>query len=99
MPNRERMIRMYDRMMRDRDSRRYYENSGFCNFGYWSGGAKSQREASEQLIDQLVGAFQTKEDGCLMSRADRGPPRNGWRWPLRPPRLPASIFPTRRSPM
>jgi hypothetical protein len=32
MPKRERMIRFYDRTMRD--PRRYYENSGFYNFGY-----------------------------------------------------------------
>ena len=54
MPKRERMIRFYDRTMQDWNPRRYYENSGFYNFGYWGGGAKSQREASEDLVDQLV---------------------------------------------
>ena len=60
MPKRERMIRVYDRAMRGRDPRRYYENSGFCNFGYWGAGAKSQREASEELVDQLIARIPDK---------------------------------------
>jgi len=44
----------YDRMMRGSNQRRYYENSGHFNFGYWGAGAKSQREASEALVDQMV---------------------------------------------
>jgi len=44
----------YDRMMRGSNQRRYYENSGYFNFGYWGAGAKSQREASEALVDQMV---------------------------------------------
>jgi MPBQ/MSBQ methyltransferase len=54
MPTRERMIRFYDRTMRGLNPQRFYENSGFYNIGYWGGGAKSQREASEELVDQLV---------------------------------------------
>ena len=54
MSARERMIRVYDRTMRGSNQRRYYENSGYYNFGYWGAGAKSQREASEALVDQLV---------------------------------------------
>jgi MPBQ/MSBQ methyltransferase len=44
----------YDRMMRGSNQRRYYENSGYFNFGYWGAGAKSQLEASEALVDQMV---------------------------------------------
>src|SRR6266567_7133284 len=44
----------YDRMMRGSNQRRYFENSGYFNFGYWGAGAKSQREASEALVDQIV---------------------------------------------
>src|SRR5262249_47575749 len=44
----------YDRMMRGSNQRRYFENSGYFNFGYWGAGAKSQREASEALVDQMV---------------------------------------------
>jgi MPBQ/MSBQ methyltransferase len=44
----------YDRMMRGSNQRRYYGDSGYFNFGYWGAGAKSQREASEALVDQMV---------------------------------------------
>jgi MPBQ/MSBQ methyltransferase len=44
----------YDRMMRGSNQHRYYENSGYFNFGYWGAGAKSQREASDALVDQMV---------------------------------------------
>jgi MPBQ/MSBQ methyltransferase len=44
----------WDRMMRGSNQRGYFENSGHFNFGYWSDGAKSQREASDALVDQLV---------------------------------------------
>jgi len=44
----------YDRMMRGSNQRRYYENSGYFNFGYWGAGAKSQQEASAALVDQMV---------------------------------------------
>jgi MPBQ/MSBQ methyltransferase len=54
MSARERMIRVYDRTMRGRYQRRYYDNSGYFNFGYWGTGAKSQREACDALVDWLV---------------------------------------------
>ena len=60
MSARERMIRVYDRTMRGGNQRRYYENSGYFNFGYWGTGAKSQREASEALVDQLVARIANK---------------------------------------
>lgn len=44
----------FDRMMRGSNQRRYYGKSGYFNFGYWAAGAKSQREASEALVDQMV---------------------------------------------
>jgi hypothetical protein len=44
----------YDRMMRGSNQRRYFGDSGYFNFGYWGAGAKSQREASEALVDQMV---------------------------------------------
>jgi hypothetical protein len=43
-----------DHMMRCSNQRRYYENSGNFNFGYWGAGAKSQRGASEALVDRMV---------------------------------------------
>jgi len=54
MTPRDRMIRMYDRALVSANYKRYFEDSGFYNFGYWDSGAKSQREASEALVDKLV---------------------------------------------
>ena len=50
----ERMVRVYDRTMRGKYQRRYYSDSGYYNFGYWDSGAKSQAEACDALVDQLV---------------------------------------------
>jgi MPBQ/MSBQ methyltransferase len=65
MTARERMIRMYDSAMVSRDYRQYYEDSGFYNFGYWDTHAKSQREASEALVDQLVSRIPNKGGSIL----------------------------------
>lgn len=45
--------------------RRYYGNSGFYNFGYWETGARSQKEASEALVDRLVSAIPEKRGNIL----------------------------------
>jgi len=60
MTARERMIRMYDRAMVSSGYWQYYEDSGFYNFGYWDTGARSQREASEALVDQLADRIANK---------------------------------------
>ena len=65
MTPRERMIRMYDRALISTNYRRYFEDSGFYNFGYWDRGAKSQREASEALVDELVGRISNREGRIL----------------------------------
>lgn len=57
---RQRMIRIYDRAMRKSVTARYYDNSGFFNFGYWTADTKSQRAASEALVDQLVNRLPNK---------------------------------------
>ena len=57
----DRMIRVYDRTMPGSHQRRYYENSGYFNFGYWGAGAKSQREASDALVDQLTARIAGKD--------------------------------------
>jgi ubiquinone/menaquinone biosynthesis C-methylase UbiE len=59
------MLRVYDRSMVDRQLRRYYEDSGFFNFGYWGAQAGSQREASEALVDQLVARVADKQGRIL----------------------------------
>src|SRR5438128_12017901 len=55
----------YDRMMRGGNQRRYYGDSGYFNFGYWGAGAKSQREASEALVDQMVARIADKTGRIL----------------------------------
>jgi MPBQ/MSBQ methyltransferase len=55
----ERMIRVYDSAL-VRHRRGYYDNSGFFNFGYWGSGARSQREACEALVDQLLARIAVK---------------------------------------
>jgi len=55
----------YDRMMRGSHQRRYYEDSGYFNFGYWGAGAKSQPEASEALVDQMVARIANKTGRIL----------------------------------
>jgi SAM-dependent methyltransferase len=52
-------------MMCGSNQRRYYENSGFFNFGYWGAGARSQREASEALVDQMVARIADKRGRIL----------------------------------
>lgn len=61
----ERMIRVYDRTMPGSNQRRYYENSGYFNFGYWAAGAKSQREACDALVDQLTARIAGKTGRIL----------------------------------
>jgi ubiquinone/menaquinone biosynthesis C-methylase UbiE len=56
---------MYDRALVSANYRRYFEDSGFYNFGYWDSGAKSQREASEALVDELVGRISNRNGRIL----------------------------------
>jgi len=44
----------YARMMRGSNQCRYYGNGGYFNSGTGAAGAKSQREASEALVDRMV---------------------------------------------
>jgi len=59
------VTRVYDRLMVGSVARRYYDNSGFFNFGYWTAQTKSQRAASEQLVDQLVDRLPHKTGSIL----------------------------------
>jgi len=68
MSARERMIRVYDRTMRGRYQRRYYDNSGYFNFGYWGTGAKSQADACDALVDRLA-ASSANQGGRILDVA------------------------------
>lgn len=61
----DRMIRIYDRTMVGGTQQRYYGHSGFYNFGYWGTHARSQREASEALVDQLIARIPAKTGRIL----------------------------------
>ena len=54
MTARQRMVRIYDRTMTGRHQKRYYEDSGFYNFGYWDPPTDSPRQACETLVDRLA---------------------------------------------
>jgi len=53
MTARQRMVQVYDRTMNGRQQRRFYEDSGFYNFGYWDPRTDSARQACETLVDKL----------------------------------------------
>ena len=55
----DRMTRVYNNAM-VRHRSRYYENSGFFNFGYWGGTAQTQSQASAALVDQLLDRIAVK---------------------------------------
>jgi ubiquinone/menaquinone biosynthesis C-methylase UbiE len=43
----------------------YCDYSGFHNYGYWTPQTRSQREASEKLVDELVGFFPSTKGNIL----------------------------------
>ncbi len=51
----ERMGRGYDRALVSPNYRRLYDGSGYFNYGYWGGDAKTPREACDALVDRLAG--------------------------------------------
>src|SRR5438067_2402844 len=65
MSAQEQMTRAYDRFMVGSLVRRYYDNSGFFNFGYWTDETKTQRAACEALVDQLVDRLPDKSGTIL----------------------------------
>jgi ubiquinone/menaquinone biosynthesis C-methylase UbiE len=56
----QQMMRVYDRAMVGDFARQYYDNSGFFNFGCWTGQTTSQQSASENLVDELVARLPDK---------------------------------------
>ena len=62
-----RMLLAYNNIM-VRHPTNYYGNCGFFNFGYWHGLGKSQGEASEALVDRLIGMI-TNKDGQVLDVA------------------------------
>ena len=59
-----RMQRAYNNIM-VRHPTKYYGDSGFFNFGYWDGKAKTQAEASTVLVDRLLDMIANKDGRIL----------------------------------
>jgi hypothetical protein len=72
----ESIARFYDKGLKIQAYRRYYEDAGYFNFGYWSGGAKSQRDASDALVDQLFQRIAVKGGRILDVAAAPAAPQN-----------------------
>jgi SAM-dependent methyltransferase len=43
----------------------YYDHTGFYNFGYWTSATRNQREASENLVDELLNLIPGKSGNVL----------------------------------
>ena len=65
----DRMIRNYDRTMVSGDYQQYFEGSGFYNFGYWDAHTRTQREASEALVDRMVSRIARPGEGSILDVA------------------------------
>ena len=75
MTDQQRMIRGYDHFMVQRHRQRYYERSGYYNFGYWEPptaadgrpglAPTTQRQACDALVDRLVAAIPEKQGRIL----------------------------------
>jgi SAM-dependent methyltransferase len=61
----QRMIGRYDRVMRRRLQRLYYEGTDFYNWGYWTPDTKSQAQACENLMDKLLASIPDKQGRIL----------------------------------
>jgi cyclopropane fatty-acyl-phospholipid synthase-like methyltransferase len=58
----------YDRGMSSALFERFYDGSGFANWGLWHRDTTTQRQASENLIEELV-AYLSDTSGCILDVA------------------------------
>ena len=56
---------LYDTKMQGRLSQEYYGHSDFYNWGYWRGDTRTQKEASETLVDVLLDLLPNKQGTIL----------------------------------
>jgi MPBQ/MSBQ methyltransferase len=68
----EMINRRYDSTMYSHFVDAYYDHSGFHNYGYWNPKTLNQREASEKLVDVLVGFFSHKHGNVLDVACGKG---------------------------
>src|SRR5262245_66679912 len=90
-------------MMRGSNQCRYYGNGGYFNSGTGAAGAKSQREASEALVDRMVARIANRTGRIELNRcagSAEGPPSERiWvvqAQPLRQENPMAAMSPLRR---
>ena len=57
--------RIYQRRFSDKCHESFFDGSGFCNFGYWTEGTTNGRQASNNLVDHLVGLLPDREGTIL----------------------------------
>lgn len=62
------MLADYDRDMLGDVARGYYDGSDFYNYGYWLPGTRTQRHASENLIENLLSRLPART-GCILDAA------------------------------
>lgn len=63
---RQRIIdRRYESRMTHEWTQEYYDHSDFYNFGYWDAKTRNQKEASENLVETLLGFIPAKQGKIL----------------------------------
>jgi SAM-dependent methyltransferase len=66
------MLADYDREMLGDVARGYYDDSDFYNYGYWLPGTRTQRHASENLIENLLSRLPSKTGRILDAACGAG---------------------------
>jgi ubiquinone/menaquinone biosynthesis C-methylase UbiE len=69
---RSRLVRRYDSGMYMPLAEEYYSGSDFWNFGYWEPGIRSQKEASENLMERLLALIPGKHGSILDVACGKG---------------------------
>src|SRR5690242_10693080 len=62
------VLKFYNYWMNDPKIALMYDNSDFCNYGYWDGTTTSARQASENLVEKLL-AFIPYRSGTILDVA------------------------------
>lgn len=64
------LIDMYDNVQYSSlQHQRFYQHSGYCNFGYWYSDTKDGKQAGDNLVDRLLGMIPTRSGSQLASGA------------------------------
>lgn len=66
------MVSRYDALMYDAEHLEYFGHSGFTNFGYWEPGSPDQKQACENLMEQLLARIPEKRGTILDVACGKG---------------------------